>query len=113
MSARGGAENDVFDATILPSLVSGGRVNLVFDGENGQDRLAAHIQPGAESAGTFSLKILGGGGQDDLTLSLSSIPQTVTLTDLLDGGPGKDVAHITRGVRVVNCEITVFGGDPH
>lgn len=109
---RGGAGNDVMESFIIPCLLPAGRGQFLFDGGAGDDRIAARFELGEHCEGALDIRVLGGQGDDDLTLALFDAEHLTFLATLVDGGRGHDVAHVTRNVRVANCEEIFFLDDP-
>ena len=106
----GDAGDDVIDAS-LTELMNQGRSVLEADGGAGNDRIAARVELDEESRGGPHIRVLGGWGDDDLTLALYGVDVESLLTPLVDGGRGRDVAYVTRNVRVANCEEVFFLDD--
>jgi hypothetical protein len=49
-------------------------------------------------------EVFGGHGEDELGLSLVGLSDPEDFEAVVDGGTGFDVARVTRGVGVRNCE---------
>jgi hypothetical protein len=106
--ALGGAGNDVIGAVGGPCDLPSGRSMFVFDGEAGNDRISFQVEQDEDDTGVLGVILRGGTGNDDLTLEhRGSAPDSI-FAGALDGGLGHDVAHLTRNVRVANCEDLVF-----
>jgi hypothetical protein len=111
-SVLGGAGNDILDSFIQPCVLPAGRASFQFEGGEGADRVAARFEADADSRGALDVRVLGGLGDDDLTLALFGVDDLALFTALLDGGREFDVARVTRNVRVVNCEEVIFLDEP-
>lgn len=70
---------------------------------SGRSETLAVLPAYRESRGRVMAEVLGGLGDDDLTLAVSA-PEGVSLTALVDGGDGFDICRRTRNVRSINCE---------
>jgi hypothetical protein len=102
--ASGGAGNDVINVEARDVLLTAGTTfRLRVDGGAGDDVLRAVLSLAPQSRGTVDAQMLGGPGDDDLTLDVFC-PDDNTVAALIDGGPGFDTAHHTDNVRVLNCE---------
>jgi hypothetical protein len=112
VNALGGAGNDVIESFIVPCILPAGRGNFTFDGGAGDDRISARIELDANSRGALAARVLGGLGNDDLTLAVYGVDDPGLLTALVDGGRGYDIARVTRNVRVRNCEEVFFLDEP-
>jgi hypothetical protein len=112
LAVFGGVGHDVIQSFIVPCILPEGRANLLFDGGVGNDRIAAHVEMDADSRGPLAARVLGGFGDDDLTLDIHGVADPGLLTALVDGGYGHDIARVTRNVRVANCEEILFLDDP-
>jgi len=113
LAVRGGAGNDVLNSFIVPCLRPEGWANLLFDGEAGNDRVMALLAAeDDDDTGALDVRVLGGGGDDDLTLSIADFDELSFYSALVDGGRGIDIARITENVRVVNCEKVIFIDEP-
>jgi hypothetical protein len=61
----------------------------------------------------LDFRVLGGAGNDNLTLAIDGLLEDPSLlAALLDGGRGFDTARVTRNVRVANCEEVIFLDEP-
>ena len=92
------------ESFIEPCFLPGGRGRLVFDDDAGDDRISVQVHQHEGDEGALDVRVLGGQGNDDLTLALFGVEHLSFLAALVDGGRGHDVAHVTRNVRVANCE---------
>jgi hypothetical protein len=110
--ALGGAGNDVFESFMIPCVLPAGRASYMFDGEAGNDRIVVDLHQDEEQNKSMDVRVIGGLGDDDLTLAVHDHSDGSRLTALVDGGRGHDVAHITRNVRVANCEEVFSLDDP-
>jgi hypothetical protein len=105
LAVLGGEGNDVLDSFIVPCLLPAGRANLLFDGGQGDDRIAIRIEMDDDSQDSeLAAVVFGGLGDDDLTLGIFGGEHLRLLTALVDGGRGFDMAQVTDEVRVINCE---------
>ncbi len=89
---------------IADSFAPDSRHNSCHSGSCGNDTVSAVMQFDSRSAAPIDARVLGGTGNDDLTLDIYGIGDPDFLTALIDGGAGIDTAHHTDNVRVVNCE---------
>jgi hypothetical protein len=113
---RGGAGNDTMsvnvgpgDPTALagPAPINRGTFRLRLDGEDGNDTALVALTFNGQSTGSVDAQVLGGRGNDDLTLGIGGVggfPVFFPVFATIDGGDGIDTAHHTANVRVVNCE---------
>jgi Ca2+-binding RTX toxin-like protein len=104
LAARGGIGNDVMESFIIPCILPEAIGRFLFDGGDGNDRIDAHVGMHEHDTGALAVLVRGGLGDDDLTLALSGTEFLLSLQALVDGGDGRDAAHVTRDVRVANCE---------
>ncbi|MBI3469242.1 MAG: calcium-binding protein [Planctomycetes bacterium] len=112
LRAHGGAGNDVIESFIVPCILPEGRANILVDGQAGNDNIAARVEMDEDSRGLLAARVLGGLGDDDLTLEIYGVDEPSLLTALVDGGCGYDIARVTRNVRVGNCEEVFFLDEP-
>jgi hypothetical protein len=112
LSILGGVGNDILESFIQPCILPAGRASFLFDGDAGADRIAARFEADADSRGALDVRVLGGLGDDDLTLALFGADDLALLLALVDGGRNHDIARVTRNVRVVNCEEVIFLDEP-
>jgi hypothetical protein len=86
-----------------------GHCDLLVDGQGGDDRLSVTINVSAASRGAINAQVLGGDGDDTLTLNVYANPDLYDNPDLfvalIDGGNGFDTASSTANVTVRNCEV--------
>jgi hypothetical protein len=112
LNVDGGMGNDAIAVTFGQSAsqerkwapVMNSLFQMRLDGGDGKDAVSAFIWFDSQSTGQSDVQVLGGRGNDDLTLDVSGIGNPVLLTALIDGGAGLDAAHHTDNVRVINCE---------
>lgn len=78
--------------------------NFTLDGGDGNDVATAWAVVAPQGAGNLNARVLGGNGDDNLTLDLSAIPPLFHFTGLIDGGAGFDTHTSSPTVTVVNCE---------
>jgi hypothetical protein len=109
----GGGGADAVDVVIENSSVAlDGSVKLNVLGGGGNDRMAGRLRLGPESQGAIDLLFQGDGGNDFLMLVLSPEYFRPGRSAMLDGGAGFDVAIAPSGARVVNCERVVVTDAP-
>jgi uncharacterized delta-60 repeat protein len=87
-----------------PAIGPGGSVQVLLDGGDGDDTIRADLWLDPRSTGPVAAQVLGGRGNDDLTLNIYGVLDPDWLSALIDGGLGSDTAHYTTNVRVINCE---------
>ena len=87
----GSAFDDTITGDGQPNILSGSDGRDTIAGGNGEDTVVGGL--GADS--------LGGGGGNDLVLAHDGVIDTV------DGGAGRDTAHVDRGDHVQNTEVVV------
>lgn len=109
IALSGDAGDDRIEANV--NLFNSGHFALNVDGGGGNDRIQARVEIDEERGGALDVRILGGLGDDDLMLALYGVDVESLATALVDGGRGRDVAHVTRNVRVANCEEVFFLDD--
>jgi hypothetical protein len=83
-----------------------GHLAIEVDGRGGNDHMAANLLYEAMGDGLIDMALLGGDGND--LLSLLAFGQTDPQRPprlFIDGGPGFDIALATAGVEIVNCEV--------
>jgi hypothetical protein len=107
----GGAGDDILEGYLDPCMLPGSRGRFEFDGGADNDRLAVEVHQHKGDEGALDVRVLGGDGDDDLTLALIGVEHLSSLTALVDGGRGYDIARVTRNVRVANCEELFFLDD--
>jgi hypothetical protein len=105
LNVTGGAgADDLFIGGILPCVEPDGGSSIHLAGDGGNDTIRGDLQPDPDGRGLIDIIFQGGLGDDDLTLAISGLGGPDTFQALVDGGDGYDVARVTRGVRVENCE---------
>jgi hypothetical protein len=104
VSTRGGVGDDVLESFIIPCIRPEAVGRFLFDGGAGNDRIDARVGMHDHDTGTLAVHVLGGIGDDDLTLALRFTEHLLSLDAVVDGGDGRDAAHVTSDVRVINCE---------
>lgn len=112
LAVFGGIGNDILDSFVEPCILPAGRASFQFEGGEGADRIAARFEADEDSQGALDVRVLGGLGDDELTLALLGVDDLALLTALLDGGREFDIARVTRNVRVANCEEVMFVDEP-
>jgi hypothetical protein len=112
LAVLGGEGNDILESFIVPCVLPAGRASFLFDGDAGADRIVARFEADYDSRGALDVRVLGGLGDDDLTLALLGVDDLALLMALVDGGREFDVGRVTRNVRVVNCEEVIFLDEP-
>jgi hypothetical protein len=107
----GDGGNDAIDVVARNVLLGGGldgsmpdTFTLLEDGGDGHDTLSADLFFAAQSRGMINAQVLGGRGNDNLTLDIYGASDLELLTALINGGDGIDTAHHTNNVTVINCE---------
>ena len=80
------------------------RIIVNGDGGEGIDRVAGEMNFSAIRLGHVNARVLGSGGNDDLTLNIFGVDNPDLLDALIDGGAGTDTAHYTANVLVIRCE---------
>jgi hypothetical protein len=99
-----GVPNPTGDPSIVdPVLMSGGSLAVTMSGTGGSDTIGAGIWLDPTSMGQVTARVLGGGGNDNLTLDLAC-PADDIVAALINGGAGLNIAHHTLNVRVTNCD---------
>ena len=91
---------------IIIDFLVAGQAALNVNGGAGRDLINARIEVDPESRGPVAASVLGGLGNDDLTLAIVGIDPEL-LDALVDGGAGRDIARVSRGVLVRSCEKVV------
>jgi hypothetical protein len=113
LAVSGGGGDDVLNSFIVPCVRPEGRANLLFDGEAGNDHVAVLVATeDDDDTGALDVRVLGGLGDDDLTLALMGVDELSFLSALVDGGRQIDVARVTSNVRVINCEKIIALDEP-
>ena len=102
MRLDGGRGDDLITATYTGDL--DGRLNFRADGGGGDDEVVANINLATGSEGEVRARVLGGRGDDTLTLNVLDPDENADVDALLDGGAGFDTCVATDNVDVVNCE---------
>jgi hypothetical protein len=102
--------NDTIDVVARDVLLAAGldrsmpvAFRLLADGGDGKDVVSANLFFDPRSNAMVDAQVLGGRGNDDLTLNLYGLDPD-WISALIDGGAGHDTAHDTDNVRVINCE---------
>jgi hypothetical protein len=111
LNMTGGAgADDLFIGGTMPCLESEARSSIHLSGDAGNDTIRGDLQTDADSQGITAIIIDGGLEDDDLTLLIAGSGDPNLVRALVDGGAGYDVAHVTRGVGVEDCEEVVLVG---
>jgi hypothetical protein len=87
-----------------PELMPGSSLDARFTGGTGDDTVGIVIWMNPASTGLVNVSDTGGSGNDDLRLDVYGISNPDILTAVINGGTGRNTAHATSNVRVVNCE---------
>jgi hypothetical protein len=90
-----------------PDLMPSGSLNVRLAAGSGNDTISARLWLDPRSTGLVTAMVFGGAGDDDLRLDVYGIDNPDLLTAVINGGTGRNTAHATSNVRVVNCD-TVF-----
>jgi len=102
---RLGAGNDTADVHVGPWTDLDKPHSLLVDGGVGDDHIAVGLELPEGHTGPLDVRLLGGTGNDDLSLLVDAAKQDfIDGLLLLDGGKGKDKAVATSNVTVVNVE---------
>jgi hypothetical protein len=88
-----------------PDIMPGGSLNVGLAGGSGDDTIGAVIAVDPSSTGLVNALVSGGAGNDDLRLDVYGMGDPNQLTALINGGKGRNTAHHTSNVRVVNCAV--------
>ncbi|HVK15118.1 MAG TPA: hypothetical protein VM597_40640 [Gemmataceae bacterium] len=96
----GGNGKDVLDLS-WEGLVTGS-IDLTADGGNGVDTITGDVTDAGATASVKAL-VLGGGGKDDLTLSVVG-DAAATVDATIDGGRGRDKVTSTDNVDVLDAD---------
>jgi uncharacterized delta-60 repeat protein len=106
----GDGGNDTIDVVARNVLVAAGldgsmpvAFRLLAGGDDGNDVVSANLFFDPRSNARVDAQVLGGMGNDDLTLNIYGLDPD-WISALIDGGPGHNKAHHTDNVRVINCE---------
>lgn len=103
VSLSGGAGNDILQATYQGRM--DGTMSLFMDCGSGNDKASATYTLMRGSTGSMQpAALLGGSGNDDLTMLIGNFGTGLTLNNLLDGGGGFDVA--TRTTNVITVAVS-------
>jgi hypothetical protein len=105
IEVHGGDGADVLRFSTVGLLVDGEFV-WCQDGGDGNDVIDARLDLDPDSHGMVNAEVMGGAGDDDLTLGISGLGGPDTFQALVDGGAGFDTAHVSRVLLpfVFNCE---------
>jgi hypothetical protein len=102
-----GVANPTGDPSIgNPELMPGSSFDARLAGGTGDDTIRAFIWFNPSSTGLVNTSVLGGAGNDDITLDIHGISSDL-VTAMINGGTGRNTAHATANVRVINCD-TVY-----
>jgi len=105
VEVHGGDGADVLQLAGVGLLVeSDGGMEWCQDGGDDNDVVDTRIDLDPNSQGKVDVEVMGSAGDDDLTLVVGGFSDPWLLNALVDGGDGYDVAHVTRGAPVKNCE---------
>jgi hypothetical protein len=97
-----GDPNEMGDPDLMPT----GSLDVLLAGGGGNDVISAKLRLDPASMGRVTARVLGGAGNDDLTLDIYGVGDPNELRALIDGGPGRNTAHFTPNVQVINCVAT-------
>ncbi len=103
VEVHGGGGADVLRLSTVGLLIDG-TFSCCLDGGGADDVIDARLDLDPNSHGMVVAEVMGSAGDDDLTLVISGLGGPDTFQALVDGGDGYDVARVTRGVLVENCE---------
>jgi hypothetical protein len=96
-----GAANSISNPDIMPS----GSLNVRLTGGKSDDTISAMIWLDPRSLGQITAKVLGGAGNDDLTLDIFGAIDPSIVNALINGGTGRNTAHHTANAPVINCDV--------
>jgi hypothetical protein len=101
-----GVANPTGDASIgNPDIMPTGSVDARFTGGTGDDTISEVFWLDPRSMGQVTARVTGGAGSDDLRLDVFGIGNPDILNAEINGGTGRNTAHHTANVRVVNCDV--------
>jgi hypothetical protein len=98
-----GDPNEISNPDIMPS----GSVDAQLVGGNGDDTISGIFNFNPRSLGQVSALVSDGAGNDNLRLDIFGIGDPDLVRALIDGGTGRNTAHATTNVEVINCEVVV------
>jgi hypothetical protein len=110
ITLNGGQGDDAL-FTHYDNGIMDGFFQLLADGGSGKDRIIADFEMRTFSnLGEIDAFVLGGTGNDDLTLiAHKQRPTDATVVNgRINGGPGTDTAHFTSTVAVAACEVLIL-----
>lgn len=109
---EGGGGTDQFHGDITPCVLRQttagspqGLIDIVFAGGSGNDLFDINLTmeqsvKGPELAGSIRLGVLGGQGDDSLTLQVNNLRESGDqLAVVFNGGPGRDTANASDGIN--------------
>jgi hypothetical protein len=103
---HGGVGADVLRASTAGLLVEAdGQFSLCFEGNGGNDVISARLDFDHNSHGTVNAELMGDAGDDLLVFRAVGIGDPNQFTALVDGGAGFDIAFVSRGIDVRDCEV--------
>ena len=106
--ASGGAGADEIGITFGGTVADGASLSIGVDSGSGDDLVRGSFGFDPATHGVIAIILQGASGDDDLTLDISGLSNPNEPRARVDGGPGFDVAHVTRNVEVDNCETVFF-----
>jgi hypothetical protein len=102
-NVTGGSGDDDIQATYQGQM--NGSVGLFMDAGNGNDRVGANYALTRGSTGSMPPAVmLGGPGNDDLTMLITNLGTGLTINNFLDGGSGTNSCVRTTNVIAVDCQ---------
>jgi hypothetical protein len=111
LTLDGGAGNDFLLGEFQSLAFRGGLLNATLDGGSGDDMVAAFLTLLDGTWGDGSrIAVLGGSGDDVLALQTLGVPSTTRGDLFVDGGSGFDIALVSAGVDVMDCEVVLSPG---
>ena len=79
-------------------------LRMTADGGDGADSISANVELMDSTQADLDVRVAGGLGDDDLTITIFGFDDPELLAALVDGGRGDDLFHGTRNVLVRDCE---------
>jgi len=109
VDVHGGADPDTIYFVVDGSIVAAGAsMSIGVDSGSGDDLVRGGFGFDPATHGVIAIIFQGASGDDALTLDISGLSNPNEPRARVDGGPGFDVAHVTRNVEVDNCETVFF-----
>lgn len=107
LTLDGGAGDDLLLADFQSLAMRGGELDATLNGGAGNDVVAAFFTLLDGAADPGRVLLLGGAGDDVLALQVLGAAPTTRADLLVDGGSGFDIARVSAGVDVVDCEAII------